>query len=144
MRIFINLRKQGKELFTISQTELTFSASQKRADAEVEYQKLDYYIIHCGYTQREISKIRSQRTTTISRYFALDEQCRLLEEELNITARWLPGTPEYERGTAQLSQREYNRAVDNLERLVVQRLFELTKLGMSGIGNLKLSSHIQI
>ncbi|OCH84142.1 hypothetical protein OBBRIDRAFT_701500, partial [Obba rivulosa] len=34
----------------------------------------------------------------------------------------------------ELSRREYNRALDNLERLVVQRLFELTKAGMSGIG----------
>ncbi|KZT68377.1 hypothetical protein DAEQUDRAFT_671556 [Daedalea quercina L-15889] len=34
----------------------------------------------------------------------------------------------------ELSKRRYQRAVDNLERLVVQRLFELSKLGISGIG----------
>ncbi|EPS95019.1 hypothetical protein FOMPIDRAFT_1085440, partial [Fomitopsis schrenkii] len=33
-----------------------------------------------------------------------------------------------------LSLYEYHQAVDELERLVVQRLFELTKMGMSGIG----------
>ncbi|EMD35110.1 hypothetical protein CERSUDRAFT_54347 [Gelatoporia subvermispora B] len=34
----------------------------------------------------------------------------------------------------QLDCRKYNLALDNVEQLVVQRLFELTKLGMSGIG----------
>ncbi|EMD37546.1 hypothetical protein CERSUDRAFT_35523, partial [Gelatoporia subvermispora B] len=34
----------------------------------------------------------------------------------------------------QVNRRQYNKALDELERLVVQRLFELTKLGMSGIG----------
>ncbi|KZT63774.1 hypothetical protein DAEQUDRAFT_679796 [Daedalea quercina L-15889] len=34
----------------------------------------------------------------------------------------------------ELDRRRYRRAVDNLERLVVQRLSELSKLGMSGIG----------
>ncbi|KAH9918796.1 uncharacterized protein B0H18DRAFT_882567 [Fomitopsis serialis] len=35
---------------------------------------------------------------------------------------------------SELNERKYRRVLDNLERLVVQRLFELTKLGMSGIG----------
>jgi hypothetical protein len=32
------------------------------------------------------------------------------------------------------TQRKYCRAVDKLERLVLQRLFEMTKLDMSGVG----------
>ncbi|EEB94481.1 hypothetical protein MPER_06697, partial [Moniliophthora perniciosa FA553] len=35
---------------------------------------------------------------------------------------------------AQISSRNYRHALDELERLVVQRLFELTKLNMSGVG----------
>lgn len=31
-------------------------------------------------------------------------------------------------------ERKYRAAVSELERLVVMRLFELTKLGMSGVG----------
>ncbi|RPD52388.1 hypothetical protein L226DRAFT_424074, partial [Lentinus tigrinus ALCF2SS1-7] len=34
----------------------------------------------------------------------------------------------------QLGCRKYHCALDHLERLVIQRMFELTKLGMSGIG----------
>lgn len=33
-----------------------------------------------------------------------------------------------------MNERQYRRALDSLELLVVQRLFELTKLGMSGTG----------
>lgn len=33
-----------------------------------------------------------------------------------------------------MTERKYRRAIDNLERLVVQRLFEMTKLGMNGVG----------
>jgi hypothetical protein len=33
-----------------------------------------------------------------------------------------------------MSQRRYRRALDVVERLVVQRLLEMTKLGMSGVG----------
>ncbi|RDX41765.1 hypothetical protein OH76DRAFT_1333840, partial [Lentinus brumalis] len=35
---------------------------------------------------------------------------------------------------AELGCRKYRLALDHLERLVIQRMFELTKLGMSGIG----------
>jgi hypothetical protein len=35
-----------------------------------------------------------------------------------------------------MTERKYRRALDELERLVVQRLFEMTKLGMSGVGKL--------
>ncbi|EPS93141.1 hypothetical protein FOMPIDRAFT_131399 [Fomitopsis schrenkii] len=48
--------------------------------------------------------------------------------------RWLPGSLEYQEASRLLTDREYRRSLDELERLVVQRLFELTKAGMSGTG----------
>ncbi|PCH40550.1 hypothetical protein WOLCODRAFT_68845 [Wolfiporia cocos MD-104 SS10] len=48
--------------------------------------------------------------------------------------RWVPGSAAYEAGVAELAKRDYRRALDDLERLIVQCLFELTKLGISGIG----------
>jgi hypothetical protein len=41
---------------------------------------------------------------------------------------------EYEDGLVLVRERKYRRALDDLERLVVQRIFEMTKLGMSGVG----------
>lgn len=43
---------------------------------------------------------------------------------------------EYQDGLVIVRERKYRRAVDDLERLVVQRLFEMNKLGMNGIGTL--------
>ena len=43
---------------------------------------------------------------------------------------------EYQDGLVIVHERKYRRAVDDLERLVVQRLFEMNKLGMNGIGTL--------
>jgi hypothetical protein len=53
--------------------------------------------------------------------------------------RWLPNSEIYKATQKLLVERSYRRAVDNLERLVVQRLFELTKLGMNGVGKLWLN-----
>ena len=49
---------------------------------------------------------------------------------------------EYQDGLVVVCERKYRRAVDDLERLVVQRLFEMKKLGMNGVGT--LISHIYI
>ena len=49
---------------------------------------------------------------------------------------------EYQDGLVVVRERKYRRAVDDLERLVVQRLFEMKKLGMNGVGT--LISHIYI
>jgi hypothetical protein len=51
-----------------------------------------------------------------------------------IESRWTPDTPEYQKALIMLRERRYQRALDHLERLVIQRLFKLAKLGISGIG----------
>jgi len=56
------------------------------------------------------------------------------EEEHSIEHRWERDSDAYKATETLLVERSYRRAVDNLERLVVQRLFELTKLGMNGVG----------
>lgn len=57
-----------------------------------------------------------------------------MEDEFGIGVRWMPDSAEYNEASKVVKERRFRRAVDNLERLVVQRLFELTKLGMSGLG----------
>lgn len=63
-----------------------------------------------------------------------DEEILRFEEDHNITERWVPGSPQYISAAKLLAERKYRQAIDTLERLVVQRLFELTKLGMNGVG----------
>ena len=63
-----------------------------------------------------------------------NESTLQLEEELIIESRWTIDSPQYQEATAMMTERKYRRALDLLELLVVQRLFQLTKLGMSGTG----------
>jgi hypothetical protein len=57
-----------------------------------------------------------------------------LEKQLGIEERWTEDSPGYKCYREQVSQQEYHAALSELERLVVQQLFELSKLGMSGTG----------
>lgn len=106
----------------------------KKAAADKAFAQLDHNIVANGYTEKEIKAVRAKRTRATNRYFETDDDCRAYEDELDIPIRWLPGSPEYQEATQLLTEREYRRSLDELERLVVQRLFELTKAGMSGTG----------
>ncbi len=99
-----------------------------------DYKTLDYQIIHKGIMKKEITRIRREYFAAQTRLESAEEGVRRLEDVLDIESRWMPGTPEYTEMSLELRERKYRRALDNLERLVVQRLFELSKLGMNGIG----------
>ncbi|KIK17789.1 hypothetical protein PISMIDRAFT_52478, partial [Pisolithus microcarpus 441] len=64
-----------------------------------------------------------------------------LERKLNISRRWVPEDKEWQNAGRLVANREYCRALDNLESLVVARLFELTKMNRAGTGY-KLRKHI--
>ena len=91
-------------------------------------------MIQEGYTGAQITKITTQSRTTFQRWRAKNEEVLRYEEMHNIEVRWAPTMQEYEDGLVLVRERKYRRALDDLERLVVQRLFEMTKLGMSGVG----------
>jgi hypothetical protein len=78
--------------------------------------------------------VRTRYRTTFTRWAAKEEELSRYEEEHAIDTRWLPDSDSYKATQTLLVERSYRQAVDNLERLVVQRLFELTKLGMNGVG----------
>ena len=90
--------------------------------------------MHNGYKRREITNIKTRYRTTFTRWQVKEEELIRYEEEHSIANRWDESSQEYKDALNLLTEREYRRAVDNLERLVVQRLLELTKLGMNGVG----------
>jgi hypothetical protein len=102
--------------------------------AKVAFNNLDIDIINNGYTRKEIAAVRTRYRTTFTRWQLKEEEVTRYEEEHGIDVRWVPGSDIYKKTQKLLVERSYRRAVDNLERLVVQRLFELTKLGMNGVG----------
>ncbi|KAJ7796630.1 hypothetical protein B0H13DRAFT_2245375 [Mycena leptocephala] len=64
-----------------------------------------------------------------------------MEEKMGIEDRWTRASQEYKEAAELVATRRYRGAVNKLEELVVKRLFELTKMNMSGTGY-KLRKHI--
>ena len=89
---------------------------------------------NCGYTGKQITRIDTQFQTTFDCWKAKNEEVLRYEEDHNISFRWAPTSQEYVDALTMVHERKYRRAIDDLERLVVQRLFEMTKLGMNGVG----------
>ena len=102
--------------------------------AKVAYNNLDYNIINNGYTRKEIAAVRTRYRTTFTRWQVKEEELTRYEDEHSIDVRWTPDSEIYKETQKLVVEWSYRQAVDNLERLVVQRLFELTKLGMNGVG----------
>ncbi|EPQ56035.1 hypothetical protein GLOTRDRAFT_40987, partial [Gloeophyllum trabeum ATCC 11539] len=57
-----------------------------------------------------------------------------LKAALQLRTRWTPENTDYQEMKDKLRERKYRKVLDELERLVVQRLFELSKLNLSGTG----------
>lgn len=82
------------------------------------------------------------RTTETKRQHALEKHDKdmaavhALELRLGIVTRWVLGGSECEEAGRLVAMRKYQRAVDNLEGLVVACIFELTKMNRSQTGKL--------
>ncbi|KAG1860775.1 hypothetical protein F4604DRAFT_2035060 [Suillus subluteus] len=55
------------------------------------------------------------------------------ERQMALDARWGPDHPEHVKAQSRITNHLYHKAVDDVKRLVVMRLLELTKLQMSGL-----------
>jgi hypothetical protein len=85
-------------------------------------------------SDKEIASINTKYRTTLKRVEDAQENVLCHEEAYNIEKRWEPGTPEYVDGQKQVIVLRYQAALSDLEKLVVQRLLELSKLSVSGVG----------
>ncbi|KAJ7435348.1 hypothetical protein B0H11DRAFT_2257308 [Mycena galericulata] len=108
--------------------------SQESEAAKIEFRQLDYNIINNSYTRADIARVKTQYRTTYTKYLTTQEELCVFEELHNIPERWTVESKEYRDALVLMTERRYKVAVRELERLVVQRLFEMTKLGMSGVG----------
>lgn len=57
-----------------------------------------------------------------------------MELRLHIEKRWDPMTVAYRETVEKINQRQYRKALEDIQKLVVQRLFELHRLNLSSIG----------
>jgi hypothetical protein len=64
-------------------------------------------------------------------------QVQELESILAIAERWTPASPKWMETVTAIKQRKYQLALDALELLIVERIFELTKMNQSETGTCK-------
>jgi len=57
-----------------------------------------------------------------------------LEGHLGISRHWVLEDEEWQAAASLVANRKYQRALDNLERLVVSQIFKLSKMNQSGTG----------
>ncbi|KAJ6532338.1 hypothetical protein B0H10DRAFT_1674961, partial [Mycena sp. CBHHK59/15] len=55
-----------------------------------------------------------------------------LEVRLEVGVRWVPGNDKWEAMATMVGRRRYQRALDDLQGLIVARIFELAKVNMAG------------
>ncbi|KAM6490953.1 hypothetical protein JOM56_001313 [Amanita muscaria] len=85
--------------------------------------------------------IETKRRHVIEKRDRCLERVQELERKLLILSRWTRDSSEWAAAAEKVRLRDYRRAVDTLEGLVVSRLFELSKMNMSQTGY-KLRKHI--
>ncbi|KAF8159744.1 hypothetical protein B0H34DRAFT_796962 [Crassisporium funariophilum] len=100
--------------------------------------------LHVETYSSELSKTR--RIETEQQY--ADEQRQMILKEVVemevkfcITTRWQPSSPKYINAVQYLGQCKYEKALDHLQKLVVQRLFELHKMNQPQNGY-QMRTHI--
>ncbi|KAJ7768412.1 hypothetical protein B0H16DRAFT_1307963 [Mycena metata] len=94
-----------------------------------------------GVVAARTRHIKRQRRHIIARYDKTFLAVQDLENRLDISVPWVPGNEQYEAARVNVVKRRYQRALDKLQALVISRMFELTKMNMSGMGY-KLRKHI--
>ena len=99
------------------------------ADANVAYTKA-----HGGNLLTVLNQARARLDTALNKVQNAEDYVCSIELDLDIPERWTSTTPQYQRYHQENVITTYRRALDELERLVVMRMFELAKISTSGTG----------
>ncbi|KAJ7279762.1 hypothetical protein C8J57DRAFT_1434098 [Mycena rebaudengoi] len=114
-------------------SEIKYFQSLRSEPQQIQFHRLDHNIVNNGFKGKQITAVRTRYRTTYTKYLAIEEGICRFEEEHSITERWAHNSQQYKDALVLMTERKYQAALAEVERLVVQRLFELTKLGMSGV-----------
>jgi hypothetical protein len=84
----------------------------------------------------QTQKRESARRASLEKLVLLRQEVVDIEVALGLSQdeRWTPSTPEYQETLKYLHLRTYHCALDRLEKLLVQRIFELHKMNASSMG----------
>lgn len=79
-------------------------------------------------------KLETQRRHLRERSDRLELEVTAMEVKMNIGTRWTVNDQPYIDTLKYIATRRYQRALAHLEKLVVQRLFELHKMNLTHLG----------
>ncbi|KAJ7239447.1 hypothetical protein C8J57DRAFT_1528105 [Mycena rebaudengoi] len=137
VKYFQYLRSEPEEIQqSCDYIELLLKLQKAKLDADhakLEYTNRDYLIIKQGYTRTAILKLETRYRTTWTKYVTTQETVCRFEEQHSIAERWTSSSEEFKSAIGLLSERKYRLALNEIERLVVAWLLELTKLNMGGV-----------
>ncbi|KAH7904048.1 hypothetical protein BJ138DRAFT_1019678, partial [Hygrophoropsis aurantiaca] len=110
---------------------------EKKSDTpiEVDYVKAlnDYEEAHGSeLTRKTTGDIKRRHTHAANKRDQKREIVEDYERQMGLEERWDVDRPERVQAQSRITHKLYHKAVDDVERLVVMRLLELTKLQMSG------------
>ncbi|KAK1218119.1 hypothetical protein PQX77_019197 [Marasmius sp. AFHP31] len=130
------LEDQGEDVEQIEYAELLrrlWSARKASDNAAEKYRLLGTPAAN-KFSTKYIKQIEAWYRVTFAKFDRLMEEVADWEVEHGIPEQWTPESPEFLATKKGIIQQQYHQALEELERLVVQRLFKLTKLNMSGVG----------
>ena len=83
---------------------------------------------------RTTTKLKTARRHAINQHYRITFELAQLEVAMGITQRWTPLDEPYKEAVKYMRERRYRRALEKLQKLVIQRLFELNKLNIAETG----------
>ncbi|KAG1859621.1 hypothetical protein DFJ58DRAFT_715712 [Suillus subalutaceus] len=116
------------------------SCKQDATSVQVDYVKalVEYddalLDLQANCSSKEIGNVRRHHTHTAAK---CDQKQKIVEDfecQMEIDEHWGPDHPERIQAQSCITHRLFFKALDDVERLVVMRLLELTKLQMNGLG----------
>ncbi|KAG1814850.1 hypothetical protein EV424DRAFT_1348702 [Suillus variegatus] len=129
-------RKSGDSIqveYAKALNDLDLARTQWEA-AQHEFNRLDLRVIDNGFTNKDIANVRRRRTMTHNRMEMKAQVVEDFEARIGVEEQWSLTHTEDIRAQSLIANAQYHKAVDDVERLVVMQLLELTKLQMSGLG----------
>ncbi|KAF8132775.1 hypothetical protein EV363DRAFT_1397708 [Boletus edulis] len=119
------------------------NAHRKQDDDSIymDYVKALNELDDADFVGKDIADVRRRRTNAQKRLEVKLDNIESLEARLGIEVRWGATHPERLKYQERLAHWRFFKAAEEVEKLVVMRLLELTKLQMSNLGY-KLRTHI--
>ncbi|KAJ7723101.1 hypothetical protein DFH07DRAFT_759653 [Mycena maculata] len=79
-------------------------------------------------------RLEAQRRYAIELHDKVLLAVQEIELQMGIAIRWFPNSEEWREAAIMVGKRRYQQALDQLQGLIIARIFELTKMNMSGTG----------